>query len=107
MKLISTFAIDFSKYIINWRVEPVVSGSIRLQTIKEAYQSLENPQSVNLIIDGGTENCNNMVDDYVQADEVKIIKLVALKDIPFSNSLVEAQNKLLKYRYADESPKII
>jgi len=36
---------------------------------------------------------------FVNKDEVRINPLIALKDIPYSNSVIEAQNKLFKYRY--------
>ncbi|MBI9067278.1 MAG: transposase [Salinivirgaceae bacterium] len=91
---------NFSKYIINWRVEPVVSGEIRVQTIMDGYQQhINQNRDMQLIIDGGQENNNYKMDEYVNSNEINIQKLIALKDIPFSNSLIEAQNKLLKYRY--------
>jgi putative transposase len=36
---------------------------------------------------------------FLEKDELQINPLIALKDIPWSNSLIEAQNKLFKYRY--------
>lgn len=91
---------NFSKYIINWRVEPVVSGEIRAQTIKDGYEQHNNQnKDIQLIVDGGPENNNCKLDTYLNASEISIQKLIALKDIPFSNSLIEAQNKILKYRY--------
>ena len=38
-------------------------------------------------------------ENYISEPGVSIKKLIALRDIPFSNSLIEAQNKLLKYQY--------
>lgn len=91
---------NFSKYIINWRGEPVVSGEIRVQTIINGYQQhIHQNKDVQLIIDGGPENNNHRMDDYINLSGINIQKQVALKDIPFSNSFIEAQNKLLKYRY--------
>ncbi|MBK3519982.1 integrase core domain-containing protein [Carboxylicivirga marina] len=91
---------NYSKYIINWRVESAVSGKIRVETIKEAYKIVTSKQmKIQLILDGGPENNNKEVNDFVLCEEVNISKLIALKDIPFSNSLIEAQNKLLKYQY--------
>ncbi len=91
---------NYSKYIINWRVEPVVSGSIRTETIKDGYQKhIFNLNDLQLIIDGGPENNNALMDDYINSPGISLRKLIAQKDIPFSNSLIEAQNKLLKYRY--------
>jgi putative transposase len=91
---------NFSKYIINWRIEPVVSGEIRVQTIMDGYQQhINQNKDVQLIVDGGPENNNHKMDVYLNSSEINIQKLIALKDIPFSNSLIEAQNKILKYRY--------
>ena len=39
------------------------------------------------------------MDGFLSADAVSLEKLIAQKDISFSNSIVEAQNKLIKYRY--------
>ena len=39
------------------------------------------------------------MDDYISSEEVSVQKLIAGKDIKFSNSIVEAQNKILKYQY--------
>ncbi len=91
---------NFSRYIINWRVEPIVTGEIRVQTIMDGYREhMGQNQDLQLIIDGGPENNNHKMDEYVNSSEINIRKLVALKDVPFSNSLIEAQNKILKYRY--------
>jgi len=90
---------NYSKYIINWRVEPVVSGQIRMQTIKDGYENyLSSNKNIQLIIDGGPENNNIEMDDYLSCDGINIQKLIGLKDIPQSNSLIEAQNRLLKYQ---------
>ncbi len=91
---------NYSKYIINWRVEPMVSGAIRVETIKNGYQEhIFKQQDLTLIIDGGPENNNSLMDNYINSPGISLRKLIAQKDIPFSNSLIEAQNKLLKYRY--------
>lgn len=36
---------------------------------------------------------------FVDSEGVRINPVIALKDIPFSNSVIEAQNRLFKYRY--------
>ncbi|MCW3787675.1 hypothetical protein [Plebeiibacterium sediminum] len=47
---------NYSKYIINWLVEPVVSGEVRMQTIKEGYQEyIKGRKNLQLIMDGGPE----------------------------------------------------
>ena len=59
-----------------------------------------------MIVDGGPENNNIHVDGFINQDGVNIQKLVALRDINKSNSMIEALNKTLKYHYIfPEKPK--
>ncbi len=91
---------NFSKYILNFKVEAFVSGKVRGETIREAYNNyILNSQEVSLIVDGEPENNNAEINELTNNNTIRLNKLIALKDIPFSNSLIEAQNKLLKYRY--------
>jgi putative transposase len=39
------------------------------------------------------------MESFILSDEISLRKLIAQKDITFSNSVIEAQNKLIKYRY--------
>jgi hypothetical protein len=53
-----------------------------------------------LVSDGGKENNNKQIDQFVsEISEHKLTKIVALKDIQFSNSPVEAIHKIIKGRY--------
>ncbi|MEN8249774.1 MAG: integrase core domain-containing protein [Bacteroidota bacterium] len=92
---------NFSRFILNYQVSEKVSAEIRMSSIKQAYeQYIKGPgEDVRLIVDGGVENNNNTVDDYISSEEVSVQKLIAGKDIKFSNSMVEAQNKIIKYHY--------
>jgi len=92
---------NYSRFILNYQVSDRVSAKIRLESIRQAYEKyIRNPfEDVQLIVDGGVENNNKAIDDYTNLDEVSIRKLIAGKDIRFSNSMVEAQNKILKYHY--------
>lgn len=105
------FIIDnYSRFILNWKVSFKLSAEIRKQTIEEAYHehithnntSLE--KDIDLIVDGGSENNNHTVNDFLKKPDVKIQKLIALKDIDFSNSLIEAFNKTLKYFWLYKIP---
>jgi len=101
-KLALGFALDnFSRFILNFQVSEKVSAEIRMQSIKQAYEQyiMVPGEEVRLIVDGGVENNNNTVDDYISSEEVSVQKLIAGKDIKFSNSMVEAQNKIIKYYY--------
>ncbi len=91
----------FSRFILNYQVSEKVSAEIRMQSIKQAYeQYIKAPgEDVRLIVDGGVENNNSTVEYYISSEEVSVQKLIAGKDIRFSNSMVEAQNKIIKYHY--------
>lgn len=95
------FVIDnYSRAILSWKVSLKLSAEIRLETIKEAYEKyIHNPvNDVQLIVDGGSENNNNIVDEYIDSPSISIKKIIAQQDILFSNSIVEAVNKIVKYR---------
>jgi len=49
-------------------------------------------------VDGGSEN-KGRVDDFLKQPHSTIKKLVALLDVLFSNSMIEAVNKKIKYDY--------
>ncbi|MDH5382444.1 MAG: integrase core domain-containing protein, partial [Cyclobacteriaceae bacterium] len=88
---------NYSRKILSWNMADRVSGEIRMQTLREALDTAKPEKEVELIVDGGPENNNRTVDRFIEGCDIK--KSVALKDIVFSNSMVEAANKLLKYRY--------
>jgi putative transposase len=76
-------------------------ANIRVATLREAAKPLiaaNHKGSVDLIVDGGSENNNAVVDGLRLEGGISIQKLVALRDVHFSNSMVEAVNKVLKYR---------
>ena len=94
---------NFSRCIISWRVASTKSAKVRLETFIEAInQAGILPESsklskTDLIVDGGKENNNKSVENFIE--KYPIEKLIALKDIEKSNSLVEAVNRILKYDY--------
>jgi putative transposase len=101
---------NYSKLIINWKVSTKCNGEIRAQTIREAvYQEfgedLNPTKQIDLIVDGGTENNNKTVEQFIKQSQVAITKKIALKDIVQSNSMVEASNKILKHQYLFKEPQ--
>jgi putative transposase len=91
---------NFSTFILSWRIEPQVSGKIRMETIREAYnESCSDCEIIDIVLDRGPENNNDAMKAFVNKEEDRINPLIALKDIPYSNSAIEAQNKLFKYEY--------
>jgi putative transposase len=91
---------NFSKFILSWRIEPFVSGKIRVETIKEAYNKyLKSDREITLITDCGPENVNSSMFYSINNETDRLNPIIALKDVPYSNSVMEAQDKLFKYRY--------
>ena len=92
-----------SRYILSWRVSLKKSDKIRMETIKEAYFKYIMPPPpdppIGLLVDGGSENKNEIIDDFLKREDVSIEKIIAQVDIRFSNSMIESTNKILKYRH--------
>ena len=55
--------------------------------------------ALDLIVDGGSENNNKTVANFIKSCEVSIQKKIALKDVTFSNSIVEGPYKIMKSYY--------
>jgi hypothetical protein len=100
------FVVDnYSRAILSWRVSLKLSAATRLDTIREAHKryistdiNCSSAEDVHLIVDGGSENNNSTVDEYINSPGISIKKIIAQHDVIFSNSLVEAVNKIVKYR---------
>jgi len=91
---------NFSRYILDYYVADRIDGSLRMESLRRAYVyalTVTPNLDVNLIVDGGSKNVNKFVDSFLQQSD--ITRQVALRDITFSNSMVVAANKSLKYRY--------
>lgn len=94
------FVLDnYSKKIIAWRAGPSISGMHTTELLKDAFASLsgEAPGNISLIVDGGSENNNSSVSAFIEGKPIR--KLIAKVDVSFSNSMIEAVNKILKYQY--------
>lgn len=92
---------NYSRYILGWRASLRYSSSVTFDLMKEVYEKYRHNQLkpvVDLIVDDGSEN-KGMLDQYLNQTHVKIHKLIAQKDIVFSNSMIEAVNKQMKYAY--------
>ena len=48
--------------------------------------------SLDLIVDGGTENHALVVEDFLATPGTSVHKMIALKDLQFSNSMIESCN---------------
>ena len=99
------FVVDnFSRYILSWRVSLKLSGQIMLENLREAYETYIMPtgppgQDVQLLVDDGPENYNSVVDAFVKSKTISLKRLLAGTDILYSNSMVEAVNRVVKYQF--------
>jgi len=90
---------SFSRRIIAWNASKDISGIRTTELLRSAFSQLAQAplECVSLIVDGGSENNNRHVEAYLAS--VPVRKLIARVDVSFSNSMIEAVNKILKYRY--------
>lgn len=94
------FLIDhYSKMVLGYQVDSKSSPKIIKSLLKDAFEKHPITEAINLITDGGTENVNKIVDDYVLSTGLQIIHTIAQKDIPESNSTIEAFNKVIKNQF--------
>ena len=92
---------NFSRNILGWSIDVSCSAQnvkralgMAMQTIRKHY-----PQHLcaRLVADGGSENHAISVEKLLDStDHPEITKVIALKDIAFSNSPIEAINKIAK-----------
>lgn len=93
---------NYSRRILSYAVSDRVSGLVTKSTIVEAYEkakNISNNLQIDLIVDGGPENNNIHINNYFSRPDINIEKLIALRDIDSSNSMIERVNRTLKYRY--------
>jgi transposase InsO family protein len=90
---------NYSRKILAWKTSPSSADINTTELLKEAFSAMAKAptQDILLLVDGGSENSNRRVDAYLHT--VPISKLIAQVDVSFSNSMIEAVNKTLKYRY--------
>ncbi len=97
---IHTVLDNFSRKIIAYTVSRDKTAKTRLISLKEAILSqfgkILSPADLDLIMDGGAENNNFRIRNFIRHCQVKIHKKIALKDVHFSNSMIEGHFKILK-----------
>ena len=104
---IYTVVDNFSKFPLSVLVSDQLSGKIRMQSFRDALRAAmelcPTVKTINLVVDGGSENHNGTVNDFLaKLDEIKIHRIRALTDVSFSNSVAEAFNRILKTYYLNQ-----
>lgn len=88
----------YSKKVIGYRIEKSNSGNAIRFILKEAY-NLYKPKQLLFLTDGGSENLNKEVASFLKLNKDHITHRVAQRDVLFSNSMIEAFNKVLKHQF--------
>ncbi|MDR2145602.1 MAG: integrase core domain-containing protein, partial [Tannerella sp.] len=92
---------NFSRMILGWRISTEYRSSVKLDNLRTVYSDCllekREPRTI-LLVDDGIEN-KGFVTEAIENEEIRINRLVAQKDIRFSNSMIEAVNKRMKYDF--------
>lgn len=103
-KVCITFIMDnYSKMILGFAVNEKLCFDLIKGAFTNALSTVLSHKDINksyLVCDGGKENNNKQIEGFISEITLpKLTKLIALKDIPFSNSPIEAIHKIMKGRY--------
>lgn len=93
---------NFSRTILSYRVATECKARIsfdNLAAVRQQYLIPSGIESCQLITDDGPENAGPVKELITQATGPVITHLIDQCDIEFSNSMIEAANKQLKYRF--------
>ncbi|WP_348800620.1 DDE-type integrase/transposase/recombinase [Flavobacterium adhaerens] len=89
----------YSKMILGYSIEDSSSPKAIKQLLQNAYLKYKNNDPIKFLTDGGIENVNSTVKAFLITTDDNIKHLIAQKDIPFSNSKIEAFNKIIKHQF--------
>jgi putative transposase len=93
---------NYSRAILAWEVSEQCRAEITLKNLKEVRQKYLEPSGVRdcrLITDDGSENAGQVKEWLNGLSDPPIEHLIAQRDIVQSNSMIEAVNKQIKYRF--------
>lgn len=105
---IHTVLDNFSRKVLAYTISRDKTAKTRLISFKEAikkeFVSDFSEQELDLIVDGGSENNNFRINNFIRHCQVNINKKIALKEVRFSNAMIEGSFKTLKkyLRYKKE-----
>jgi putative transposase len=89
----------YSKMILGYSIENSSSPKAIRDLLEQAYLKHKNNESITFVTDSGVENVNTTVKEFLISTNQDIKHLIAQKDIPFSNSKIEAFNKIIKHQF--------
>lgn len=93
---------NFSRTILQWMIKTTCLAQSTFELLQNVHEEYLHPggiENCQLISDDGSENYGP-VRDFIKASKYPAIQhLIAQRDIEFSNSMIEAANKKLKYNF--------
>ena len=93
------FLIDhYSKMILGYRIEKSSSGTAIRSLIQNSFYK-NRPTNLKFLTDGGSENINVKVAHFINSPSIPIKHIIAQRDVVFSNSMIEAVNKIIKHQF--------
>jgi len=93
---------NFSRTILQWAIRPSCKAQTTFENLNTVYEKYLHPvgiENCQLISDDGSENYGPVKSFIENSQSPSIQHLIAQRDIEFSNSMIEAANKHLKYRF--------
>ena len=89
---------NFSRKILAWRVCEKFEFASTVAILKEAASKAISADAVpTAVVDAGVENLNGGVDELIDSGWLR--RVVALKEVTFSNSMIEAWWRVLKHQW--------
>ena len=94
---------NLSRKLVDCSFSTKLSAKLRTASLRQAIHKefdvdLDN-QKLDLICDGGSENNNATVHDFINRCPIAIDKKIALNQVRYSNNMVEATFKIMKQSY--------
>ncbi|MES2812055.1 MAG: DDE-type integrase/transposase/recombinase [Bacteroidota bacterium] len=94
------FLIDhYSKMVLGYQIDYKSNPKIIKSLLKNAFEECPKSGTIQFVTDGGVENANKTVQNYIATTGCRIRHTIAQKDIPESNSCIEAFNKVIKNQF--------
>ncbi len=89
---------NFSRRILAWHVADTFAPVNSVVVLLDASRGATRSETVPVVLaDGGVENVNAQVDELIDAGVLR--RLLALTELQFSNSMIEAWWRSLKHQW--------
>jgi transposase InsO family protein len=89
---------NFSRRILAWRVTDSFAVATTAAVLRDAVQgAVAREDSPTVVADAGVENINTGVDGLIE--DGTLSRVLALRDVTFSNSMIEAWWRTLKHQW--------